>query len=269
MSPSQSPTGESDDDKECFSSEMEVVVQGKGPVKMELLQVGDFVKSGNGEMYERVYAFAHRVPQKHAEFLQFHTTAGAPLEMTRGHLVFVNGKTNPVRADSIRVGDFLQAESSNAVVEKISVVNRNGIYNPLTSSGTIQVNGISASTFISFQKESNEYVELEGNVGQLLSHHMLAHRAVTPFMMYCTTLPFCDEANNAMPMYVSKGMDLIEWSLQQHISVQLMMWVSFRLTFLALILMMSMTVIIPACLISTISTFNFQKVLSSKNVFCY
>merc|ERR1712187_386955 len=120
----------------------EVVVQDKGLVKMELLQVGDFVRSGDGKLYEQIYAFAHRVPHKHAEFLQFHTTVGAPLELTAGHLVFVNGKSNPVRADSIRVGDCLQAENSIAIVEKITTISRNGIYNPLTSSGTIQVNGI-------------------------------------------------------------------------------------------------------------------------------
>ena len=73
--------------------------------------------------------------------------------MTGQHLVFVDGKTNPVRADSIQVGDRLQAETSNAVVKKIMLVTRNGIYNPLTSSGTIQVNGIAASSYIAFQEE--------------------------------------------------------------------------------------------------------------------
>merc|ERR1711897_101496 len=114
----------------CFSGDMEVVVQGKGPVPMEALQVGDYVKIGNGEAYEQVYAFGHRVPERYTEFVQIHTNKGAPLEMTGEHLVFVDGKTNPVRADSIEVWDVLKAEDKHAVVEKIEFVTRNGIYNP-------------------------------------------------------------------------------------------------------------------------------------------
>merc|ERR1711933_690798 len=116
---------------------------------------------------------------------------GPPLEMTGQHLVFVDGKTNPVRADSIKVGDLLQGEGSNAVVEKIEFVTRKGIYNPLTSSGTIQVNGITASNYISFQKENNEYIELQGGI-EIMSHHDAAHVAMTPYRFYCTTLAICD-----------------------------------------------------------------------------
>merc|ERR1719463_264714 len=100
---------------------------------MEALQVGDYVKIGHGESYEQVYAFAHRVPDRVADFVKLHTNAGSPLEMTSEHLVFVNGKTNPVRAGSIKVGDILHAEgNNNAVVNKIEVVTKRGIYNPLT-----------------------------------------------------------------------------------------------------------------------------------------
>ena len=86
---------------------------------MEALQVGDYVKIGKGEVYEKVYAFGHHVPHKNTEFVQIHTNAGSPLEVTSEHLVFVNGKTNPVRAGSIKIGDLLQAEGKDAVVQKI------------------------------------------------------------------------------------------------------------------------------------------------------
>merc|ERR1712176_1478428 len=117
----------------CFSGNMEVFVQGKGATPMKALQVGEYVKIANdGEGYERVYGFAHRDPDKYAEFVQLHTSAGTtPLEMTGEHLVFVDGKTNPVRADSVQVGDHLKAENIDAVVEKIKLVTRNGLYNPL------------------------------------------------------------------------------------------------------------------------------------------
>merc|ERR1712003_450078 len=105
-----------------------------------------------------------------------------------------DGKVNPVRADSIMVGDILQSQedSHHAVVEKIEFVTRDGIYNPLTASGTIQVNGITASSYISFQEENNEYVELQGGIETTLSHHDFAHRAIAPFRFYCTTLAMCE-----------------------------------------------------------------------------
>ena len=143
---------------------------------MQNLQVGDFVKIGKGDIYEPVYAFGHHVPRRYAKFVQLHTSADkSPLELTGEHLVFVKGKNNPVRADSIKVGDLLQAQDDNAVVQKISIVEKIGIYNPLTSSGTIQVNGITASTYISFQKQNNEYVELPvGGIKLSMSHHVFA-----------------------------------------------------------------------------------------------
>jgi len=232
----------------CFPGNMEVDVQGKGAVRMDELQVGDYVKVGNGESYEPVYAFGHRVPDKLTEFVQLHTHAGIPLEMTGEHLVFVDGKTNPVRADSIQVGDRLRADDGSAVVEKIMSVTRNGIYNPLTSSGTIQVNGITASNYVALQKQNNEYTEVQGIVAPL-SHHDLSHRAMTPFRVYCTTLATCDanDASTGMPVYISEGLELIAWIQQQHIAVQLLAWVSFRMLLLVSILM---TFAVPAYLLS-------------------
>ena len=251
-------------DNFCFSGNMEVVVQGKGAVPMEALQVGDYVKIGDGEAYEQVYAFGHRVPERSTEFVQLHTNTGAPLEMTGEHLVFLDGKPNPVRADSIKVGDLLKAGDKNAIVEKIELVTRNGIYNPLTSSGTIQVNGIAASNYISFQKQSKEYLELHGGIQLPLSHHDFAHRAMAPFRFYCTYFASCDinDANSGLPHYVSKGIDLIGWGQQQHVAVQLLLWLSFRVLILALALMLCMFLLIPAYLVSGSSIYQLQHLVS-------
>merc|ERR1712157_531537 len=245
----------------CFPGNMEVDVQGKGAVRMDELQVGDYVKVGNGESYEPVYAFGHRVPDKLTEFVQLHTHAGIPLEMTGEHLVFVDGKTNPVRADSIQVGDRLRANDGSAVVEKIMSVTRNGIYNPLTGSGTIQVNGITASNYISFQKENDEYAEFQGGV-EIMSHHDAAHIAMTPYRFYCTTLAICDmnDADSGMPYYVSMGIELIGWSKQQNILVQLFVYASFRMLLLVSILM---TFAVPAYLLSGSSFSQMGRTISN------
>ena len=260
------PSEEADESESpfCFSGKMEVVVQGKGVVPMEALQVGDYVKIGNGEAYEEVYAFGHRLPQKYAEFVQLHTSAGTPLEMTGQHLVFVDGKTNPVRADSIKPGDLLRAKGTSVVVEKTELVTRKGIYNPLTSSGTIEVNGITASNYISFQKENSEYFELPGGIAIPMSHHDLAHSFMTPFRFYCTSVATCDinDARSGMPVYVSNGIDLLEWVQQQHVVVQLSLYASFGMLMLASILMVCIALMIPASLMSGSSTFHLKRIVS-------
>merc|ERR1712176_1412563 len=187
-----------------------------------------------------------------------------PLEMSAEHLVFVEGKTNPVRAASIKVGDILQAQDNHAVVQSIKKVTRNGIYNPLTSSGTIQVNGITASNYISFQKEHGEYAEFQGGV-EIMSHHDAAHIAMTPYRFYCTTLAICDmnDADSGMPYYVSMGIELIGWSKQQNILVQLFVYASFRMLLLASILMTLAVLMIPVYLLSGgCSIFQMQRITS-------
>ena len=249
----------------CFSGNMEVDVLGKGKVAMKALQVGDFVKNGNDKAYEQVYAFGHHVPKKHTQFVQLHTSLGTPpLEMTGEHMVFVEGKINPIRADSIKVGDILQAQDNTAVVEKIQLFTREGIYNPLTSSGTIQVNGITTSNYISFQKENNEYVVLQGGIQTPLSHHDFAHHAMAPFRFYCTYAAICDinDANYGLPHYVSKGMDLIVWSQQQHVTVQIVLCVSFQILMLASVLMAYVVLLTPVYLVYGRSIYQLQHLVS-------
>merc|ERR1712157_652735 len=140
----------------------------------------------------------------------------------------------------------------NAVVEKIEFVTRNGIYNPLTSSGTIQVNGITASNYISFQKENNEYVELQGGIEIPMSHHDFAHYAIAPLRFYCTILAVCHDVNDGnsdgLPAYVSNGIELIGWIHQQHMAVQL------SILMLISILMVFMVLMLPVYLMSEISS---------------
>merc|ERR1712003_394306 len=143
----------------------------------------------------------------------------------------------------------------------IESVTRNGIYNPLTRSGTIQVNGITASNYISFQKQNKEFVEFQVGV-EIMSSHDAAHIAMTPYRFYCTNLAIC-ETNTAMPLYVSKGIELIKWSMKQHIFVQWFVYASFRMLLLASILMACAVLMIPAYLLSGSRIFQMQRVVSN------
>jgi len=203
----------------CFSEISTVQVENLGSVTMKDLKLGAKVLTQSGT-YEPVYAFGHRNPTKSADFLQFQTEE-SNLEMTGGHLVFLEGKSNPVRADSIKVGDVFQGK--NAEVTKINTVQRDGVYSPLTPSGTVIVDGIAASSYISLQKESNEFVELQGGFSTFMSFHDGIHMALSPFRMF--TMGVSSSLGNiytedGVPVYASYAMDFANWVNNQNILVQ-------------------------------------------------
>jgi len=209
----------------CFSEISTVQVENLGSVTMKKLQLGARVLTQSGT-YEPVYAFGHKNPTKTAEFLQLQTAASS-LEMTGGHLVFLEGKTNPVRADSIKVGDVLQGE--NAKVTKIGSVQRDGVYSPLTPSGTVVVDGIVASSYISLQKDSNEFVELQGGFSTFMSFHDGIHMVLSPYRMFC--MGVSSSLGNAytedgIPVFASYGMDLAKWANNQNVVVQFFLFLA-------------------------------------------
>jgi hypothetical protein len=127
----------------CFSALNTVTVQGKGPVSMDSLQIGDYVLAGKDGEYSRVYSFAHLDREMESEFVQLHTEgAKAPLELTYNHMVFVDNKAVP--AEAVKVGDVL----GDKKVVDITTVKRVGVFAPVTSSGDIVVSDIRASCYV-------------------------------------------------------------------------------------------------------------------------
>lgn len=213
------------DPSTCFSEISTVQVQNLGSVTMRDLKVGDHVLTQSGN-YEPVYAFGHKNPTASAQFIQF-KTAETSLEMTGSHLVFLEGKTNPVRADSIKVGDVFQG--NNAQVKKIKNIERNGLYTPLTPSGTVVVDGIVASSYISLQKDAAEFVEFQGGVTSIFSFQDMIHMALSPFRMFCMGVSsrlgntYTEEG---IPLYAAYGMDLAKWADSQNIVIQFVMFLA-------------------------------------------
>ena len=124
----------------CFSEVSTVHVQGKGITMMKDLQVNDQVLVQNKNrmpIYQAVYSFGHYNQQTPTEYLRIYTGNKEPLEISPGHLLYVQGKGHPVQAASIRVGDMLLQVSLDAatmpsIVTKINKVTRTGAYMPLT-----------------------------------------------------------------------------------------------------------------------------------------
>ena len=187
---------------------------------MKDLRVGDSILTGSGS-YSEVSSFGHFLENVSAEFLQIHT-ADQTLEMTGDHLVFLNDKLNPIRTKAIKVGDVLRGETAPAKVTKIQSVQRQGIYAPLTMEGSLVVDGIVASSYVSMQKDADEFIQVKGtNTGK--SQHDYVHLGLAPFRLVCqgVSKSFCDSYDDyGMPHYVRFAVDLNEFADSQNPFIQ-------------------------------------------------
>jgi len=113
--------------------------------------------------YEPIYMFGHSDPHQTVQYIQL---LPMKLEITPDHLVFLhdnNTKTaRAVPARSLRVGDRLLSttttspSSSSMLIEEIRSVTRVGAYGPFTPSGTVVVNDIVASNYVTLQQHNNK-----------------------------------------------------------------------------------------------------------------
>lgn len=177
----------------CFSSSMTVVVKGKGNTSMDKIKVGDEVLTGMGK-YEQIYSIDHHHPTKPASFIQIHYSlptkedsdnGQGPLELSSKHMVFMVENSNPVPANTIKIGDQVQTLSGPGTVTKISSVSRKGLFNPLTEKGSIVVNGIVSSTY-SAHLSNDEWIGTAGY--KLISHQDFFHIVLQPYRYVCTTI---------------------------------------------------------------------------------
>ena len=209
----------------CFSDISTADVFGKGPVQMKDLQVGDRILTGEGQ-YQPIYAWAHLDKDTVTEFLQIETEkSSSSLEVTSDHLLFVDDKPSPVHAGSIKIGESLQGSP----VTKIGRIEKAGLYVPLTESGTLVVNGVKASSYITLQ-EGSDNVELQGGF-QLMSQHDFVHLMLSPFRMMCmggVSSAACHSYNeNGMPHYIGYGLELAEWANQLPLLLQGVLFAAF------------------------------------------
>lgn len=175
------------------------------------------------------------------EFLVVHTfpfdRKRRPLEITGQHMVYLHGKQNPVRADSLSVGDVLRGDHyTGLTVTKIKKVKRRDQYAPLTPHGTLLVDGIVASSYISLQQDAREHIELgESGFTVRISQRVMVHMFLSPLRMYCMGISsvLCQEYNEeGLPPYVDFGLKLADWGNLQNVCIQL---VGLFLLFLLLV----------------------------------
>lgn len=103
--------------------------------------------------YEPVITFIHRQPEVMQEFLQITTERNNILKITEDHLLFVEktGKATAIPARDVKVRDTLYVRAGHSVekdvVLSISKVYDEGVYAPVTLSGSILVNNVHTSCY--------------------------------------------------------------------------------------------------------------------------
>ena len=161
----------------CFSSKCTVQTHNGQHIPLSTVEIGDEVLTFNGKelVFEPIYDFIHAEKVGFYNFLRltvFNTVRNSTshIDISAQHLIFVSGKSDPIFASEVQVGDHLQLVDNNQVIpsEVISIepVVSQGFSAPLTRSGTIVVNGIIAS-----------------NYAEARNHH-LAHLAMQPYRLW-------------------------------------------------------------------------------------
>jgi hypothetical protein len=203
----------------CFSGETTVDVKGRGSIAMASLQLGDEILVASGQ-YETVYSFGHRHETDEASYLRFEPSN---LEISMDHMVKIAGSYTP--ASSIRVGDILEMGTGEVVaVKAIDTVIRRGVYAPFTMSGTIVVNKIKASSYVSFQGSDHLMI---GRWRTPLSFQWIAHVSQSPHRLWIRMVGIGEEVytDEGMSTWISIPHQFAQWYLDQSSIVMILLLV--------------------------------------------
>jgi hypothetical protein len=234
----------------CFSSKSLVNVQKKGWLNISQIKIGDKVLV-HGGTYSQIYSFGHRNTRESADFLQIHSQGTQhPIEISSDHLILLGGE-HWVPAADLRVGDMLtKGDGSSTAISRIEHVTRKGVFAPFTVSGSIVVNDVVASNYVTFQR--SEYLRI-GNLETPLTFHWLGHVFESVHRLACRVVA-CEEetyTDSGISRWVSLPRDAGEILLIQHPMVTVVILMPFVVAFWILSLVERWT------LVWTIAIFSF------------
>eukprot|EP00543_Licmophora_paradoxa_P005008 CAMPEP_0202444256 /NCGR_PEP_ID=MMETSP1360-20130828/3394_1 /ASSEMBLY_ACC=CAM_ASM_000848 /TAXON_ID=515479 /ORGANISM="Licmophora paradoxa, Strain CCMP2313" /LENGTH=680 /DNA_ID=CAMNT_0049060207 /DNA_START=73 /DNA_END=2115 /DNA_ORIENTATION=+ len=164
----------------CFSGNT-VVETIAGPTPIADLQVGDMVK--NGDKFDEIFSFGHKAENMIADFVQIQVDGlHRELEISPNHMIFVEGGSSKP-ASTVVVGDkVMLAEGGLANVVSVKTVTSKGVHAPFTRSGKIAVNGIVASTYVTFQENSDSLL-IGGH--KVINMHWVSQISMAPHRLVC------------------------------------------------------------------------------------
>jgi preprotein translocase subunit YajC len=129
----------------CFPGAATVELEGGATKTMAELAVGDRVLAAPG-VYSPVYLFSHRLSAVKTGFVTIEAGNAAPLQLTPDHYLYVNGVLTT--AATVAVGDEVTLrDGTNAAVTKVHTTWAQGLYNPHTMHGDLDVHGVQTSTY--------------------------------------------------------------------------------------------------------------------------
>ena len=139
----------------CFPGSAMFIDKNGRQRDMSSMRVDDEVQviADNNIRFEPIIAFIHRQPEVMQEFLQITTERNNILKITEDHLLFVEktSRATAIPARDVKVRDTLYVRAGNSVekdaVLSISKVYEEGVYAPVTLSGTILVNNVHTSCY--------------------------------------------------------------------------------------------------------------------------
>jgi len=205
----------------CFSGLNTVNVADRGMIQMRDLNIGDEVQVGRDE-YSRVYSFGHYDKDVVVEFLKFHITGlEQPLEISKDHMIFVENR-GAIPASAVNVGEelLLVNDGHNAKVIKVESVHRKGAFAPFTDSGTISVNGVISSNYITMQDDLDA-LTVAGV--EFVSMQWIAHSFQAPHRLVCKwNEQFCARetySKSGISKWVYGPYLTSKWFLEQHVVV--------------------------------------------------
>jgi len=262
--------------------------QTKGQTLIQDLNVGDKVLTMSGQ-FKTVYTIDHHDITKRADFIQIYYSTESKnsmfgndegnhsiLEITPLHMVFLHDMADPVAAHKLDVGDVIEtkimtqnyanAVSSVGRITKISHVTRVGVWNPITTDGTIVVDGVVTSTYsVPFGDDlsSNEKKESDVSIGgvKLCSHHYFLHLAMAPYRALRMAFSFFGNEqkseyyySNGYNAYSTIGKNLLESISKQNVVNQELIILAFFVIFHLLAFLVSppgvITIVAVLCHIS-------------------
>lgn len=133
--------------------------------------------------------------------------------MTYDHMVYVDGKGS-IPACLVLVGDSIAGTLVTHIDQNVSLM---GLYAPFTSSGTLVVNGVKVSNYVSFQTSSHLF-KID-NISTPFTHQWLAHTSQFPTRLVCLYIKKCDKlefTDNGLPVWIEWELRVVQWILSQN-----------------------------------------------------
>eukprot|EP00548_Thalassiothrix_antarctica_P017662 CAMPEP_0194194158 /NCGR_PEP_ID=MMETSP0154-20130528/75429_1 /TAXON_ID=1049557 /ORGANISM="Thalassiothrix antarctica, Strain L6-D1" /LENGTH=750 /DNA_ID=CAMNT_0038918561 /DNA_START=233 /DNA_END=2482 /DNA_ORIENTATION=+ len=162
----------------CFSGASTANLEDGTTIALKNLKIGDRVQVTKDGKFDEVYSFGHYQPDSVGGYLSIHSTASVtPILISALHMLFLDN-TKAVPAAFVNVGDVLLG---GYTVTKIKNVNVQGAFAPFTYSGTIVIDNVVASNYVSLTGSST-FLGLDM---QLVAHNFAAARRLLCQLNLC------------------------------------------------------------------------------------